>query len=122
MKAALPGLLVLAALLIVPFVLRPRLEIESSTARRLVVLTSHNEAIRYEMSRGFRHYLRRRGAPEVSLDWRSPGGTSEIARYLGSEYRSAFEQYFRKHTGRALSDRAPIAFRNPNQGPTTDHE
>ncbi len=122
MKAALPGLALLAALLIVPFALRPAREADSATARRLVVLTSHNEAIRYEMTRGFQRYLRARGQPSVAIDWRSPGGTSEISRYLASEYRSAFDQYFARKTGRALSERGAQAFTNAKQSTAGDDE
>ena len=122
MKSVLPGLLALAALLIVPFALRPAREPEPSAARRLVVLTPHNEAIRHEMAHGFRRYLRERGKPPVALDWRSPGGTTEISRYLVSEYRSAFEQYFRAKTGRALSEPAAQAFANARQTPVGDDE
>ena len=105
MKAALPGLLALAALLVVPFALRPTSLVESDAERRLVILTPHNEAIRYEMSRGFARYRRARKAPLVHIDWRSPGGTTELSRILVSEYRSAFEHYFENLTGKSLSER-----------------
>ncbi len=122
MKAALPGLAFLAALLIVPFALRPAREPDSEGARRLVILTSHNEAIRYEMGRGFQRYLRARGQPSVTIDWRSPGGASEIARYLSSEYRSAFSQYFLSKTGRPLSERSAQAFASPKQSTEGDDD
>ncbi|RYZ07725.1 MAG: extracellular solute-binding protein [Myxococcales bacterium] len=122
MKAALPGLIALAALLLVPFALRPKLAAEPDTARRLVLLTPHNEAIRYEMTRGFRSFLEQRGQPPVRLDWRNPGGTTEIARYLSSEYRSAFEQYYAAQTGSSLSERAAQAFANPKQAEEGDDE
>lgn len=115
MRAALPGLALLAALLVVPFALRPAREGESPGARRLVVLTPHNDAIRYEMGRGFQRYLRARGQPEVHIDWRNPGGASEIARYLSSEYRSSFERFFLATRGHRLSERAAMAFANPKQ-------
>ena len=105
MKAALPGLALLAALLIVPFALRPPNEAELQGARRLIVLSPHNSAIRYEMSAGFQRHLRARGQAPVRIDWRTPGGTSEIARVLASEYRSAFSQYFAAKTGHGLSER-----------------
>jgi iron(III) transport system substrate-binding protein len=114
-RGALPGLVLLAALLIVPFALRPIQHADPTGTRRLVVLTPHNEAIRYEMSHGFQAFLRARGQGQVHIDWRSPGGTSEIARYLSSEYRSAFEQYFQAKTGRKLSERGAQAFANPKQ-------
>jgi ABC-type Fe3+ transport system substrate-binding protein len=122
MRALLPGLGLLAALLIVPFALRPPADAEPATDRRLVVLTSHQEAIRYEMGRGFKRYLRAHGQPPVQLDWRSPGGTTEISRYLGSEYRSAFEQYFARQTGHPLSERAGQAFSNPKQSTEGDDD
>jgi iron(III) transport system substrate-binding protein len=114
-RAALPGLALLAALLVVPFALRPARQADPQGARRLVVLTPHNEAIRYEMERGFQRYLRARGQSEVHIDWRNPGGTSEQSRYLSSEYRSAFERYFLAKTGHALSERGAQAFANPKQ-------
>jgi iron(III) transport system substrate-binding protein len=114
-RGALPGLVLLAALLIVPFALRPIQHADPAGTRRLVVLTPHNEAIRYEMSHGFQAFLRARGQGQVHIDWRSPGGTSEIARYLSSEYRSAFEQYFQAKTRRKLSERGAQAFANPKQ-------
>jgi iron(III) transport system substrate-binding protein len=122
MKSALPGLLLLAALLIVPFALRPAAPPEPDSARRLVILTPHNEAIRYEMTRGFRRYLQARGQTPVHLDWRSPGGTTELSRYLSSEYRSAFEQYFLKRTGQPLSERGALAFANPKQTSAGDDD
>jgi iron(III) transport system substrate-binding protein len=121
-REALSGLALLAALLIVPFALRPAGDAENMQARRLVVLTSHNEAIRYEMSAGFRHYLRERGKPDARIDWRSPGGTSEISRYLASEYRSAFQQYFAAKTGHPLSESGAQAFANGKQTTEGDAE
>jgi len=121
-KAALPGLVLLASLLVVPFALRPAREADAPGVRRLVVLTPHNEAIRHEMGRGFQRYLRARGKPEVHMDWRNPGGTSEIARYLSSEYRSAFERYFLRKNGRPLSERGAVAFANPKQSPDGEDE
>jgi len=121
MKHALPGLVALAALLVVPFALRPSTPPEEGS-RRLVLLTPHNEAIRTEMGRGFQRYLERRGQPHVKLDWRSPGGTTELARYMASEYRSVFEQYFLRKTGRPLSERGALAFANAKQTPEGDDE
>ncbi len=122
MKAALPGLIALAALLLVPFALRPKLTEEPETSRRLVLLTPNNEAIRYEMTRGFRLFLEQSGQKPVKLDWRNPGGTTEIARYLSSEYRSVFEQYYLVKTGQTLTERGALAFANPKQSPEGNDE
>jgi ABC-type Fe3+ transport system substrate-binding protein len=117
MKPALPGLLALAVLLILPFALRPPDAAVAEGAETVVVLTSHNEAIRYEMTRGFRAFMAERGR-KVHIDWRSPGGTTEISRYLASEYRSAFERYWLERQGRPLSESGARAFANAKQ--TTD--
>ncbi len=122
MKAALPGLLALAALLIVPFALRPASLAEPDGDERLVVLTPHNEAIRFEMARGFARYRAARGEPVVHIDWRSPGGTTEISRFLVSEYRSAFENYFALQTGQTLSERGAQAFANAKQSTHGDDD
>lgn len=114
MKAALPGLGVLAALLIVPFALRPPELVEDQSLDKLTVLTPHNDAIRYEITRGFKRYLKQHGR-QARLDWRSPGGTTEISRYLTSEYRSAFEAYWQEREGRPLSEAGARAFANPKQ-------
>jgi iron(III) transport system substrate-binding protein len=121
MRAALPGLVLLAALLLVPFLLRPPQPSTAQAARTLVVLTSHNDAIRYEMARGFRRYQEQRGEPPARIDWRSPGGTTEISRFLASEYRTAFELYWQRKHGRLLSEAGARAFANPKQT-TTGHD
>ncbi|HEY6077919.1 MAG TPA: extracellular solute-binding protein [Polyangiaceae bacterium] len=114
MKRPLPGFIALAALLIVPFALRPPDALSDVGAETVVVLTPHNEAIRYEMTRGFRRFMAERGR-KVRIDWRSPGGTTEISRYLASEYRSAFEQHWLKRTGRPLSESGARGFTDPKQ-------
>lgn len=122
MKAALPGLGLLAALLLLPFALRPQGETEQQTTRHVVVLTPHNEAIRYEMSAGFRRYLLARGQPPARIDWRSPGSTAEISRMISSEYSSGFRRYFAAKVGRPLSERALQSFANPKQSGEGDDE
>jgi len=117
MKPALPGLVLLAALLLVPFLLRPPQPERDGASRTLIVLTSHNDAIRHEMARGFQRYQAARGEPLARIDWRSPGGTTELARILSSEYRAAFELYWLKKHGKPLSEAATRAASNPKQSP-----
>jgi len=65
-------------------------------------MTPDNEAIRSEMGRAFRAHMARRGRA-VEVDWRAPGGTSEIGRYLSSQYAVAFELYWTRQLGRRWS-------------------
>lgn len=55
----------------------------------LVVISPHNEAIRYEFGRAFSEWHRQKYGQPVKVDWRVIGGTSEIMRYLAAEYVSA---------------------------------
>ncbi|MDD3440446.1 MAG: extracellular solute-binding protein [Kiritimatiellae bacterium] len=60
----------------------------------LVIITPMNEAIRHEYALGFsRWHARRFGAP-VKVDWRNIGGTTEISRYLTSEFVSSFRAWW----------------------------
>ncbi len=56
----------------------------------LVVVTPHNGAIRYEFERAFKEYWQNKYNRSIDIDWRIPGGTSEIIRYFHSEYTAAF--------------------------------
>lgn len=70
--AALPILILLA----IPFLLRPRgteADPASGEADKLVMITAHNESIRYEYEQAFRKYYRKRFGRDVTIDFRSPG-------------------------------------------------
>ncbi len=52
----------------------------------LVVISPHNEAIRQEFGEGFSAWHREHYGAPVKVDWRVIGGTTEIMRYLVSQY------------------------------------
>jgi ABC-type Fe3+ transport system substrate-binding protein len=87
--------LAMLATLVGPFLLEPK---ESSAParydRRLVIVTPHHESIREEFGKGFARYWKARTGKVVFMDWRVPGGTSEIAMMLKSEFIAAFEQHW----------------------------
>ena len=78
-------LLVLGALALVvamPFLLKPRQNLLSRSDETLVIISPHNEAVRYEFTTAFiRHYQAKTGR-SIRIDWRLPGGTSEVSRFL----------------------------------------
>ena len=85
-------ILLLAALAItLPFVFRQSKEASSWRPGDpvVVIITPMNEAIRYEFARGFSEWHRRNFGRPAKVDWRALGGTSEIMRYLVSEYVAA---------------------------------
>ncbi|MCX6994087.1 MAG: extracellular solute-binding protein [Kiritimatiellaeota bacterium] len=87
--SALLLFLALALVLLVPFLLQPKREAAPNGARTLVIMSPHNEAVRYEFERAFRRWHRARFGEAVAIDWRNIGGTSEIVRYLDSEFAAA---------------------------------
>jgi ABC-type Fe3+ transport system substrate-binding protein len=110
-------LALLAAVLVAPFVLRPREVKVSEKAERLVIITPHVESIQTEFARAFRTHMRAVHGREVVIDWRQPGGTSEIARFLRSEYSTRFETLWRERTGLPFNLAIRDAFTNPKLDP-----
>ncbi len=89
---AWPALLLFLALLVVllaPFLLQPRATDRCAATRILVILSPHNEAVRREFETAFQLWHSKRYGESVAFDWRNIGGTSEIVRYLESEFAAA---------------------------------
>ncbi len=74
-------------LIALPFALRPPPQPEP--ARQVIVITPHGEAIRTEFSAAFAAWARRELHQEVGIDWRTPGGTGDILRYLDDRFSEA---------------------------------
>ncbi|MGA0333321.1 MAG: ABC transporter substrate-binding protein [Kiritimatiellia bacterium] len=60
----------------------------------LIIISPHNEAIRYEFARGFSEWRQKQGKSPVKIDWRVVGGTSEISRYLNAEMQASFKAWW----------------------------
>ena len=104
-----------AALLVVlalPFLLKPKENLLAEADDTLVVISPHNEAVRYEFSLAFGRHYRERTGRTIRIDWRLPGGTSEIARYLAGEYLGAFERVWTR-AGHAWTLEVAAAFDDP---------
>ncbi|MCA9287051.1 MAG: extracellular solute-binding protein [Phycisphaerales bacterium] len=83
--------LLLIVLAGVPLLLGGASEREQPGDRRLIIVTPHVQQIRTEFARAFRDWHARRypDDPPVYVDFRSPGGTSEIIRVLQAQYNAA---------------------------------
>lgn len=93
----------------VPFLLKPKEDLLAKADETLVLVSPHNEAVRHEFTVAFmRHYKEKTGR-SIRLDWRTPGGTSEIARYLAGEYLASFENVWEK-SGRRWDSQVAAAF------------
>lgn len=107
-------LLVLLSMVVVvgiPFLLRPQDNLLAKADDTLVILTPHNEAIRFEFTHAFRKFYEERTGRSIRLDWRIVGGTSEIAKYLQSEFFTAFQREWTQ-AGRAWTPEVAGAFDN----------
>lgn len=104
------------AVLVGPILLRPKQD-TGGAEHALVVITPHNESIRYEFGRGFaKHWLAKTGQ-RVRVDFRTPGGTTEITRYLDGAYVAAFESHWRNTLKRPWSNEVAKNFMNAKTPP-----
>ena len=69
----------------------------------LVIITPHNEAIRHEFARGFSQWHQTHYGKPVKIDWRIIGGTTEIMRYLASEYEASAGQAIRNAARKGIT-------------------
>ena len=116
MKKALL-LFALAAVITLPFLLRPKQAALAAADDTLVIITPHNEAIRYEYAQGFRDWYQRKTGRTVSVDWRVIGGTSEINRFIDSEYTASFQNFWTNTLHREWSNAVLNAYANPRLTP-----
>ena len=91
---AIPTLLALIVTL--PFLLRrpPEAGNWRDGDPLIVIVTPHTESIRYEFERGFSDWHQKHYGRPVKIEWRVVGGTSEIIRYLTSEYAMATKAWW----------------------------
>lgn len=85
--------------MIVALPLALRRETATTSARladdQIVILTPHNESIRREFGEAFASHWKQTTGRTLYVDWRTPGGTSEIRMVLDAGFKAAAE------TGRA---------------------
>lgn len=119
--------ILLLCIVALPFVFEKRSkDLSERTEEKLVIITPHNEAIRYEFTRGFKDWYWKKTGKTVSIDWRVLGGSQEIFRYLNGQYANAFEIYWEKVLGKRWSAKLSDAFANPivilSEHPKSDDE
>ena len=111
--------LALLLTLVAPFLLRPAdTAAPSQWQRRLVIMTPHHERIREEFGRAFARHWKKKTGETLFIDWRVPGGTSEIAMFLKSEYTAAFEHHWESKLGKDWSGEIAATLLNPKTAAT----
>ena len=109
------ALLILALLILLPAMLREKpvaADLPDDTlSDTLVVVTPHAESIKYEFERAFQRYYFEKFNRNIVIDWRSPGGTSDIVRYINDRYEASFRRYCEKNN-LPWNSKIAAAFRN----------
>ncbi len=102
--------------LALPFFLRPndRPLLFGRPDTELVIFTPHNETIRREFTTAFRDWYEKKTKKRVHIDWRTPGGTSEIVKVINSEYHAAFEHWYKKNGSQPWKDSFGRVYNDPN--------
>lgn len=107
----------LVALIAIPFALHRTgssdllTSIARPTALHLAVISPHNDAIRREFARAFSRWHAARFGTPVEVQWIVIGGTTEIARFLETQYAEAVRAWWRRRGRPWRSDLAAIMFR-----------
>lgn len=101
-KAFIPVLAALAVLLALPFLLSPRQEAKEFFSpdeeyETLVIISAHNKALRDEYETAFTQWYKKKYNKNIKLDFRNPGGTSDIIRYIADRYETEFRRYYGSH-------------------------
>lgn len=103
MRRFLPILALLIVVVAAPIILRRNSELAAvgQAQDKLVIITPHNETIRAEFAEAFARHWKEKTGRTLYIDWRIPGGTSDITRVLNSSYEAAEELAKKQHPGNA---------------------
>ena len=93
MRRFIPILLLLIAVIAAPIFLRRTTDLAEvgQGDDRLVIISPHNETIRSEFGEAFARHWKDKTGRSLNIDWRIPGGTSDIVRVLDSSFKAAGE-------------------------------
>ena len=86
-------LIIFAVILLPPILLRDKGAapvIPPPGTERLVIITPHSDSIKTETGNAFRAYYKKKYGKDIILDFRAPGGTSDIIRFIADRYKIEF--------------------------------
>ena len=112
MKCLALVLVVPVLLIVLPLLLRPSTDWSPAAPERLVIITPNSEQIKYEFEHAFRKWYKEHRGRDIMIDWRSPGGTSDIVRYINDRFEAEFRLYALQK-GMEWDRDTATAFKNP---------
>lgn len=108
----LPTILILAIIILLPFVLRKKDTTVGQSDDTLVIITPHDEGIRHEFETAFSKKYEAETGRSVDIDWRVIGGTSEIVRFVQSTYTHNFRHHWEHDLKRSWNPNVQNSFMN----------
>ena len=63
----------------------------AAAAERLVIITPHWEGIRYEFGKKFETFYKTETGQDVAIEWMDVGGSSDVLRFIKSEFKNKSE-------------------------------
>lgn len=93
-------LIIFAVILLPPILLRDKGAapvIPPPGVQRLVIITPHSDSIKTETGNAFRKYYKEKYGEDIVLDFRAPGGTSDIIRFIADRYKIEFRDVCEKN-------------------------
>jgi iron(III) transport system substrate-binding protein len=87
-------IILIVAIVALPFIFRQEREKIFEADDELIVVSAHQGSTRFEFTIAFKEWYLKRTGRTVKLDWRKPGGASEIVKYLSSHFENSFRLYW----------------------------
>ncbi len=119
-RSLLIAFLPLVALIALPVALRPppAADTDGPAAERLVIITPHNESIRHEFGQAFRAHYQATTGRAIAVEWRMPGGTADIVRYVDDRFLAGFRRQWESDPANGPWTRTVAeSFNNPKVDP-----
>ena len=95
-----------------PITFRRDVKYVNKTDDVLVIISAHTESIRYEFEKAFSDWYYEKTGRTVYIDWRIPGGASDIMKFLDATYNNAFKLYWENTLHRTWSLKIQNAYKN----------
>ena len=126
MKKKIIAVIIIFAVILLPPILKrdkgAAPVIPDPDSERLVIITPHSDSIKTETGNAFREYYKKKYGKDIVLDFRAPGGTSDIVRFIADRYKIEFRELCEKN-GIEWTSAVAAGFsdastdRNPNADP-----
>ncbi|NDV62435.1 ABC transporter substrate-binding protein [Puniceicoccales bacterium CK1056] len=105
--------LALVVVLGLPFLLQKSEKVTRFADDTVVIITPHTESIRYEFARAFEKWYQQKTGRSIYVDYRVIGGTSEIGKFLNSEFTNSFRNHWENDLQQEWTQAVQAAFANP---------